>query len=90
MMNKDYSMTKTAFFQKYGGMLIAVDEDNAEYGDYLILYPEEVEKAQKLMAEGKDIYTVYEEASEGQEETVCKGLDSGAMVVGYYALQPFE
>lgn len=82
----DYSMTKTEFYQKYGGLLVEVATEDLEYGNHLILYPEEVEKAQQLQREGKDIYTLYEEPSEEEEETVKKGLDSGTYVVGYYAV----
>lgn len=81
-------MKKTEFFQQYGGGLIAVDHDNPQYGDYLILYPEEIDRANQLLEEGYDIYTVYEESAENEEETVVLGMDSGAMVVGYYAVKP--
>lgn len=82
----DYSMTKTQFYRKYGGLLVEVAKEDLEYGNHLILYPEEVEKAQQLQREGKHIYTLYEESGEGEEETVKKGLDSGTYVVGYYAV----
>jgi hypothetical protein len=31
-------MTKTEFFQKFGGGLVVAEEDSTEYGDFLFLH----------------------------------------------------
>lgn len=80
------NMTKDAFFKKYGGMLVTINPEDSEFGEHLILYPEETQVASDLLSKGKDIYTVYEESADGEGETVAKGFDSGAYVVGYYAV----
>lgn len=38
-------MTHKEFINQYGHALITTDYDNGEYGDNIILYPEEQEKA---------------------------------------------
>jgi hypothetical protein len=48
-------MTKTEFYQKYGSYLEEVTQDNAEYGDHLILHPEEIHLAKKYLEEGLTI-----------------------------------
>lgn len=53
-------MTKTEFFKQHGGSLVRISEDNSEYGDFLILHPEEIDYAKKLEAEGCTIYSVHE------------------------------
>jgi hypothetical protein len=54
-------MTKTEFFQKHGHELFKVDDDNAEYGDYLILHPQEIPLAKELQDRGYTIVSVYED-----------------------------
>jgi len=41
-------MRKTEFFKNYGGALVAITADDAEYGDFLLLHPEEIENHLKL------------------------------------------
>ena len=56
-------MTKTNFFKEYGHLLIKVAEDCAEYGDFLILHPEEKALAKELEDRGMTIVSVYETES---------------------------
>ena len=57
-------MTKTEFFEKYGHLLVKVAEDCAEYGDFLILHPEEIALAKDLQERGMTIVSVYETESD--------------------------
>jgi hypothetical protein len=56
-------MTKTNFFKKYGHLLVQVSIDDAEYGDFLILHPEEKALAKELEDRGMTIVSVYETES---------------------------
>ena len=53
-------MNKTEFFKKHGHELVQVSYDDAEYGDFLILHPEEISKAKELEQMGMTIVSVYE------------------------------
>ena len=59
MINNNY-MGKTEFFKKYGGALVAITNDDTEYGDFLILHPEETEMAKVYESKGCTIVSVHE------------------------------
>ena len=65
---KNKIMTKQEFLEKHGHELFKVDYDNAKYGDYLILYPEEIPIAKELQELGYTIVSVYE--TEDKEDYV--------------------
>jgi hypothetical protein len=82
-------MTKSEFYRKHGSNLETINPDDAEYGENLVLYPEENHIAEKYLKKGHDVYTVYEESHEGGEEYVEAGFDSGTnpFKVGYLILK---
>lgn len=53
-------MNKTEFFKRHGHELVQVSIDDAEYGDFLILHPEEIPLAKDLQERGMTIVSVYE------------------------------
>ena len=53
-------MRKTEFFEKYGGALVAITADDAQYGDFLLLHPEEIEMAKVYESKGCTIVSVHE------------------------------
>jgi hypothetical protein len=81
-------MKQTEFFNKYGDSLCKVDNDNAEYGDFLILHPEEISKAKDLEKHGHTIVSVHEAIDENfiDMESPC---DYGKQPykIGYYAIK---
>lgn len=81
-------MTKTEFYQKYGVYLEAVAEDNAEYGDHLILHPEEIDLARKYQKEGLSIVSVHETEDGEDFVDVSQPCDFGTQPFkyGYYAV----
>ena len=53
-------MNKTEFFKRHGHELVQVAYDDSEYGDFLILHPEEIHLAKDLQERGMTIVSVYE------------------------------
>lgn len=81
-------MTKTEFYQKYGNYLEEVTQDNAEYGDHLILHPEEIHLAKKYLEEGLTIVSVHETEDGEDFVDVSQPCDFGTQPYkyGYYAV----
>jgi hypothetical protein len=82
-------MTKTEFYQLHGGDLEIVNPDDVEYGEYLILHPEEAHVASNYCDQGHPVFTVYEEAEVGGDEFVEPGFDcsTNPFKVGYLILK---
>ena len=81
-------MTKTEFFQQYGGGLVKADEDNAEYGDFLFLHPEEIDRVKEYDNEDYKIVSVHE--TEDEDDFVDMGpVDYGNQPYkyGYFVLE---
>lgn len=80
-------LSKTEFFQKYGGGLLVVSPDDCEYGDYLIMHPEEIDKAKQLEKEGYTIASVFENEEGDDTIIIDKPFDSGQQLfkIGYFA-----
>ncbi len=53
-------MNKTKFFQKYGHLLVKVNEDDPQTGDYMLYYPEEKYIAKQYLDNGYMVASVYE------------------------------
>ena len=81
-------MNKTEFFKKYGHQLLKVAEDNSEYGDFLIIHPEEIEKAKQLEEKGFIIVSVHETEYKGDFVDISQPCDFGnqPFKYGYFAL----
>jgi hypothetical protein len=81
-------MTKTEFFEKHGGGLHTVTVDDAEYGEFLILHPEEIELAKQLQNEGFIIVSVHETESGEDWVDTENEVDFGNQPhkYGYFAL----
>ena len=81
-------MKKTEFYEKHGHEIKVINPGDIEYGEHLILYPEENEIAQSYNDQGYTVYTVYEESHEGGDEYVEYGLDTSRhpYKVGYFVL----
>jgi hypothetical protein len=79
-------MTKTEFFKRHGHQLVQISEDCSEYGDFLILHPEEIELAKKLQEQGMTIVSVHE--TEDEEDFIDFEFDSGyqPFKYGYFAI----
>ena len=81
-------MNKTEFFNNYGGALYQVAYDDSEYGDFLILHPEEISSAKELQERGYTIVSVFE-TEDGEDfidlENPC---DYGTQPykIGYFAI----
>jgi hypothetical protein len=82
-------MTKTEFYRLHGNDLVIINPDDAEYGEHLLLWPEEDHIASNYCDEGHPVFTVYEEAEEGGDETVEPGFDCSThpFKVGYLILK---
>lgn len=81
-------MNKTEFFKKYGHQLLHVTEDNGEYGDFLILHPEEIEMAKRFEEEGLQIVSVHETEDGDDFVDISQPCDFGnqPFKYGYFAL----
>jgi hypothetical protein len=65
-------MTKKEFFEIHGGGLVVVEEDSTEYGDYLFLHPEEIERVQEFDTEVYQVVSVHE--TEDEEDFIDMGV----------------
>lgn len=81
-------MKQSEFFKKHGHELFKVSEDNAEYGEFLILHPEEVHIAKELEDRGFTIVSVHESEDNDNNIDFEKPFDSGHQPYkfGYYAI----
>lgn len=81
------TMTKTEFFRQYGGSLHKVANDDSQYGDFLILHPEEIDLAKGLEERGLIIVSVHE-SGDGNEDIVEMENDYGnqPFKYGYFAI----
>jgi len=61
-------MTKTDFFAKYGSRLVKADMDNAEYGDFLFLHPEEIDRVKKFDVNQYQVVSIHD--TEDEEDFV--------------------
>ena len=81
-------MTKTEFFEIYGGGLVVAEEDSTEYGDYLFLHPEEIDRVKQFDTEEYQIVSVHE--TENEEDFVDMGvIDYGNQPYkyGYFVIE---
>lgn len=81
-------MRKTEFFKEYGSYLKEVAQDNAEYGDHLILHPEEVGLAKKYQEQGFTIVSVHETEDGEDHVDISQPCDFGSQPFkyGYFVL----
>ena len=82
-------MLKSEFYKQYGHELEVINPDDAEYGEHLILHPEEKHIAENFFNQGHPVFTVYEEAFVDGEEFVEPGFDcsTNTFKVGYLVLK---
>ena len=81
-------MTKTEFFAKYGGGLVVAEEDSVEYGDFLFLHPEEIDRVKEFDTEVYQVVSVHE--TEDEEDFVDMGeVDYGnqPFKYGYFVIE---
>lgn len=81
-------MTKTEFFAEYGGDLEIAQEDSPEYGDYLFLHPEEIDRVQQFDTKEYQVVSVHE--TEDGEDFVDMGqIDYGSQPYkyGYFVIK---
>ena len=57
-------ISKTEFFEKHGGGLVEVATDNSEFGDFLLLHPEEIDIAKQYQEKGYKVASVYQQSDE--------------------------
>jgi hypothetical protein len=73
----------------FGHELLLTNTDDYEYGEHLILAPEEDHIAKEYSEKGHSIFTVYEESEPDGDEFVEVGLELGSSPykVGYLVLK---
>lgn len=81
-------MKQSEFFQKNGHQLVKVANDDAEYGEFLILHPEEISLAKELESRGCTIVSVNESEDGDNFIDFEKPFDYGnqPFKFGYYAI----
>ena len=81
-------MRKTEFFKNYGGGLIPVRPDDAEYGEYMLLHPEEVFLAQHQENLGCTVVSVHEMEDGDDDIHISQPCDYGTQPfkIGYLVL----
>ena len=98
MSKESYVMAKTfisqnEFFRNHGGGLLKVANDDPNYGDYLLIHSEEVDKAKEYLKRGYTIVASYEVPDSRFEESeecvdISQPCDFGnhPYKLGYYVL----
>ena len=88
--NKMNKYTKTEFFEEYGrkGLIVKVNEDDVETGDYQLFCPEEQDIAKEWQDKGYKIASVFE--IENGEDMVVLDNDLGTShhKIGYLVIEP--
>jgi len=81
-------MNKTQFFAQHGGGLVIAQEDNPEYGDYLFLHPEEIDRVKKFNAEEYQVVSIHE-TEDGEDFVDMSEIDYGTQPFkyGYYVIK---
>lgn len=76
------------FYEKYGNQIKVVNSDNAEYGEHLILHPEEIDLAKKLQSEGCIIVSVHESQDDDDDVDITQPVDfdDETFKYGYFAI----
>lgn len=84
-MRNNYRYTKTEFFEKYDtkGLIVQVNEDDVETGDYQLFCPEEQHIAKEWQDKGYNVASVFE--TEDGEDIVIFDNDLGSAFhkIGY-------
>jgi len=80
-------MDKTEFFAQHGGNLVIAQEDSPEYGDFLFLHPEEIDKVKQFDTIGHQVVSVHE--TEGEDFIDMGKVDYGNQPYkyGYYVIK---
>jgi hypothetical protein len=68
-------MNKTEFFLNYGHLLVKVNSDDAQTGDFMLFFPEETNIAKKYLDNGYSVAYVFE--VENNEDNVELDNDLG-------------
>jgi len=81
-------MTKTQFFKENAGRLVKFSDDDGEYGDFLILHPEEIDAAKQLQDNGYTIVSVHETVDGEDYVDISQPCDFGTQPFkyGYFAI----
>lgn len=81
-------MKQSEFFKKHGHELFKVANDDTEYGEFLILHPEEIHIAKELQDRGFTIVSVHESEDDDNYIDFENPSDYGNQPYkfGYYAI----
>jgi hypothetical protein len=86
-------LSEKKFFEKFGELLVKADNDNVEFGDYLFLHPEDVERVKSFDDDKHQIVSVHESENGNlvDMESPCSIGDNNPFKYGYYVIEkPFN
>jgi hypothetical protein len=81
-------MRKTEFFKNYGGGLVPVTFEDPEYGEYMLLHPEEASLAASYERVGYVVVSVHEMEDGDDDIDISQPCDYGnqPFKIGYLVL----
>jgi hypothetical protein len=81
-------MRKTEFFKNYGGGLVPVTFQDPEYGEYMLLHPEEASLAESYARGGYVVVSVHEMEDGEDDIDTAQPCDYGSQPfkIGYLVL----
>jgi hypothetical protein len=81
-------MRKTEFFKNYGGGLVPVTFQDPEYGEYMLLHPEEASLAESYARGGYVVVSVHEMEDGEDDIDTAQPCDYGRQPfkIGYLVL----
>jgi hypothetical protein len=80
-------MNKTKFFQKYGHLLVKVNEDAADTGDYMLYFPEEKHIAKDYLDNGYMVASVFEVENEEDNVLLDNDISNAHHKIGLLILE---
>jgi hypothetical protein len=81
-------MNVTEFFAQHGGDLVVAQEDCPEYGDFLFLHPEEIDRVKEFNEAEYQVVSVHE-TEDGKDFVDMSEIDYGTQPFkyGYYVIK---
>jgi hypothetical protein len=81
-------MNKTKFFETYGHLLVKVNNDDSQTGDYMLYYPEEKYIAKDYLDKGYKVASVFEVENDEDFVVLDNDISYSHHKIGLLVLNP--
>jgi hypothetical protein len=80
-------MNKTEFFKTYGHLLVKVNQDDPQTGDYMLYFPEEKHIAKDYLDNGYMVASVFEVENEEDNVLLDNDISNAHHKIGLLILE---